>query len=373
MVAGPRLLVSAPEPSGDMHAGPVVAELLRQQPDARVEALGGPEVRAAGAQVRWKMEDYSAFGLAEVLGAIPRHARLLAEWKRAFETRAWDLVVLVDYPGFHLRVAEAAKRAGLPVLYYVAPQLWGWRPGRAARLARGVDRLAVILPFEAEYFERLGIPATFVGHPLMDGPPWPTRLEARTRLGVGAGERVVAIFPGSRAGEVRRLWVPMRDAARRLLASGQAGRVLVAATDAGGEYHGAADMDLWRREPRSVMAAADVVLAKSGTTTLECAIADAPMVVAYTVHPVTAAIARRLVKVPYVSLANLVAGREVVPELLQGAVTADRLVEAAAPLLEPGSAAAAEQRAGFAEVRRRLGGPGAARRVAELAVALVGP
>ena len=372
MAAGPRVLVSAPEPSGDLHAGPVVRELLRQWPEARVEALGGPEVRAAGAAVRWRMEDYSAFGLAEVLGAIPRHARLLAEWTRAFEARAWDRVVLVDYPGFHLRAAEAARRAGVPVLYYVAPQLWAWRPGRAARLGRGVDRLAVILPFEAEFFERLGIPATFVGHPLMDGPPWPTRLEARSRLGVGAGERVVAIFPGSRAGEVRRLWGPMRDAARRLLASGRAGKVLVAATDAGGEYAGADGMELCHGEPRPVMAAADVVLAKSGTTTLECAIADAPMVVAYAVHPISAALGRRLVKVPHVSLANLVAGRAIVPELLQGAVTADRLVAAAAPLLEPGSAAAAAQRAGFAEVRRRLGGPGAARHVAELAAALVG-
>jgi lipid-A-disaccharide synthase len=371
MAAGPRVLVSAPEPSGDLHAGPVVTELLRQVPGARVEALGGPEVRAAGAQVRWKMEDYSAFGLAEVLGSIPRHARLLTEWKRAFEARAWDLVVLVDYPGFHLRVAEAAKRAGLPVLYYVAPQLWAWRPGRAARLARGVDRLAVILPFEAGYFERLGIPATFVGHPLLDGAPWPTREEGRARLGVGAEERVVAIFPGSRAGEVRRLWPPMRDAAHRLLTSGRAGRILVAATDAG-EYPGAEGMNLCRGEPRAVMAAADVVLAKSGTTTLECAIAGTPMVVAYAVHPVSAAIGRRLVKVPHVSLANLVAGREIVPELLQGDVTAERLVAEAAPLLERGSGPAAAQRAGFDEVRRRLGGPGAARHVAELAAELVG-
>lgn len=371
MGPGPRILVSAGEPSGDLHAAPVVAALRARWPGAEVEALGGPRLAAAGAAVRWRMEDYSAFGLAEVVASIPRHARLLGEWRRALARREWDLVVLVDYPGFHLRVAEAAKAAGVPVLYYIAPQLWAWRPGRAVRFARAVDRLAVILPFEAAFFGRLGVEAAYVGHPLLDGEPWPDRAEARRRLGIGAAERVLAVLPGSRGGEVRRLWPAMREAAARLRAGGRADRVLVAVTGAG-TYPGAEGFTLVPGEARLVMAAADAALAKSGTTTLECALAGTPMVVAYAVHPVTWRIVRRLATVPCVSLVNLVAERVVVPELLQDAVTAERLVAEAAPLLDPASPAREAQLAGFAEVRRRLGGPGAAGRVAALAAGLLG-
>ena len=370
MPAAPRVLISAGEPSGDLHAAPVVEALRARRPDLEVEALGGPLVEAAGATVRWRMEDYSAFGLAEVVVAIPRHARLLGEWREALARRRWDLVLTVDYPGFHLRVGEAARAAGVPVVQYVAPQLWAWRPGRARRWAGAVDRLAVILPFEAEFFGRLGVAAEYVGHPLLDGPAWPARGEARAALGVGSGERTLALLPGSREAEVRRLWPAMRAAADRLLAEGRCGRVLVAATDAG-RYPGAERFTLVPGDSRRVMAAADAALAKSGTTTLECALAGTPMVVAYAVHPVTWVIARQLATVPYVSLVNLVAGAPLVPELLQGAVSAERLREAVAPLLEPGSAAREAQLAGFAGIRRRLGDPGAAGRVAALALSLL--
>lgn len=371
MPGGPRILISAGEPSGDLHAAPVAAALLARWPGAELEALGGPRLEAAGARVRWRMEDFTAFGLAEVVASIPRHARLLREWRRALARREWDLVVLLDYPGFHLRVAEAAKRAGVPVLYYIAPQLWAWRPERAKRFARAMDRLAVVLPFEADFFGRLGVAATYVGHPLLDGGPWPGRADARRRLGIGEGERVLALLPGSRGGEVRRLWPAMRDAGRRMRDDGRCDRLLVAATDAG-SYPGSEGFTLTPGDSRLVMAAADAALAKSGTTTLECALAGTPMVVTYAVHPVTWVIVRRLATVPYVSLVNLVAERVVVPELLQGEATADRLAAEVAPLLEAGSAAREAQLEGFAEVRRRLGGPGAAARVAALAGELLG-
>lgn len=324
---------------------------------------------AAGAQVRFPMEGYTVLGFVEVIRKIPAHWRLLQALRREFQAGRHDLVILVDYPGFHLRVAEAARRAGVPVLYYVAPQLWAWRPGRARRFAKAVDRLAVILPFEPAFFAKAGIPTTFVGHPLVDRP-WPTRSEARTELGIGPQERVLGLFPGSRHQEVAALWPAYRDAGLRLLRAGQCDRVVVAAA-AAGEYPGPGPIELVTGNPLPVFAAADAALAKSGTTTLEAAIADVPMVVGYRVHRLTGWLARRLITVPWISLVNLVANRAVVPELVQGAVTAERLSDLAGKLLEPGSIEAREQRAGLAEVRDRLGGGGAAARVAELAAGLL--
>jgi len=366
----PRIFIGAGEPSGDLHAAPVVAALRRRFPGATIEAFGGPRMAAAGAVVRHPMERYTVLGFIEVLGKIPAHWRLLRRLEAEFRQGRYDLVVLVDYPGFHLRVAEAARRAGVPVLYYIAPQLWAWRPGRAPRFARAVDALAVVLPFEPEFFARAGLQAEYVGHPLADRD-WPGREAAREALGIRPGQRLLGIFPGSRGQELRRLWPAFRGAAERLLDEGRCDRAVVAAT-AAGDYPGAGRAELWRGDPLAVFAAADAALAKSGTTTLEAALAGVPMVVAYRVQRLSGWLARRLVTVPWISLVNLVAGRGVVPELVQDEVTAERLAEAAGPLLDPGSDAARAQRAGLAVVRERLGGAGAADRVAAIAGRLLG-
>lgn len=365
-----RVLVSTGEPSGDLHAARVVTALRERWPDATIEAVGGPRLAEAGATVRWSNADLAAMGFVEVVASLPAHLRLLRALRRGFRARAWDLVIVVDYPGFHLRVAEAARRAGIPVLWYIAPQLWAWRPERAARLAAAVDRLAVILPFETEFFAKVGVAATYVGHPLLDRELPPAREAARAALGIAPGARTLALFPGSRRGEVERLWPAYRDAARQLLASGQVDRVVVAATPAGA-YPGADGFDLVPNAHRVVLAAADAVLAKSGTTTLEAALADVPMVVAYRTHPLTFRLIQRLVTVRWASLVNLVADREVVPEMMQDAVTAEALAQRIAPLLDRTSEEARTQRAGLAEVRRRLGAAGASARVADLVAEMV--
>jgi lipid-A-disaccharide synthase len=256
------------------------------------------------------------------------------------------------------------------VLYYIAPQLWAWRPGRARRLARAVSRLAAVLPFEPAFFARHGIRADYVGHPLLDRPPLPQRAEARRLLGLGAADRVLGIFPGSRTQEIARLWKPFREAAVRLLAEGRCDRVVVAGT-ADGVYPGAERFVVHRGGPEPVLAAADAALAKSGTTTLEAALADLPMVVAYQVHPGTYWIARRLVTVPWISLVNLVAEEPVVEELLQREVRPERLAEVAAVLLDPTHPRTRAQREGLRRVRERLGAPGAADRVAQMAAELL--
>ena len=364
--APPRIYVSAGEPSGDAHAAPVVASLRRRFPGVVIDAFGGPLMERAGARVLDRMEALSVVGLVEALGKIPAHYRLLARVRDAFRAGRYDLAILVDYPGYHLRAAAAAAGAGVPVLYYIAPQLWAWGAGRVRKLARSVRRLAVILPFEEQFFRERGVPATFVGHPLCDRPPPLPKAEARQVLGLAPGRPTLGLFPGSRALEVERLWPRFRDAAALVTAARPEVQVITAAAP-GAAYPAPGTTRIYTTDPALVFAAADAALCKSGTTTLEAAIADAPMVIAYRLNALSGFIARRLLRVPWVGLVNLVAERAVAPEYLQGDVRAATLARDVLPLLDARSPEARGQREGLALVRQRLGPPGAAERVTALA------
>lgn len=369
-MSGATVFVSAGEPSGDQHAGALVAALRRLVPGVAVEGVGGPHLAAAGASLMARIEDLTVMGFVEVARKLPAHWRLLRRIERRLAAGDVRLVVLVDYPGFHLRVAAAAARSRVPVLYYIAPQLWAWHESRVRRMARTVSRLAVILPFEERFFSARGVPTTFVGHPLMDRPALPPREQLRRDLGLDPARPVLGLFPGSRRQEVLRLWPAFRDAAARVMHVRPEVQAVVAAT-ADGTYPEPGAVTVVHGRPRECFAVADAALCKSGTSTLEAAVAGTPLVVAYRMHPLSYLLARSLVRVPWIGMVNLVAERQVAPEFIQSAVTAPALAEAVLPLLDPASPERGAQLEGLREVRRRLGDPGAAARAAELARALL--
>ncbi|MGD8495139.1 MAG: lipid-A-disaccharide synthase [Gemmatimonadales bacterium] len=357
MPRAPTVFLSAGESSGDLHGAELARRLRERVPGVRLIGLGGSRMAAAGVELMAGLDRLAVLGLAEVVRHLPDLLRIRRDVYRALERERVDLVVPIDYPGFNLPLAGRAHELGIPVLYYIAPQVWAWKEGRAERLARWCDEICVVLPFEAALLERYGARVRFVGHPLLDQPiPRP------------AGDRdVLGLFPGSRRQEVERMLPVFLEAVEELRRRGVEVPVRVArATDLGEDaYHGCPAELLAPAE--QVMAASRAAITKSGTITLQLAIAGVPMVVGYRVHGLTFHILRRLVSLDSVALVNLVAGEEVVAECLQDEMTAERLAAEVRPLLEEGT----RRRAvldGLTEVRGRLGQPGAADRVAAACV-----
>jgi lipid-A-disaccharide synthase len=367
-----EVLFVAGEASGDMHAGSVAARLRDIRPDLSTAGVGGAHMRASGVEITRDHTELAVMGFVEIIKHIPKHAALLRQLRARLATGNVAVVVLIDYPGFNMKVAAAARAAGVPVLYYVTPQVWAWGAGRLPKLAKLVTKAAVILPFEAPLLAGYGIDATFVGHPLLDrAQNLATRAEARARLGIGADEKVLALFPGSREQEIARHFAPFVESGRELARRHPGLRVIVhgaptvdlGALDSPFEIIRGASFDLFR--------AADVALCKSGTTTLEAAIAQCPMAVAYRTGGLSYAIARRVVKIPYIGLVNVVAGREVAREFVQGALQPMAVATELGRLLDD-AAYRETQRKGLIEVRNQLGTPGAAGRVAEMISGLAG-
>lgn len=369
-MAGPlRICLCAGEPSGDRHAAGLAHALRARRPDAMIEGVGGPAMAAAGVELLERIDSLLAMGFAEPAIRLWTHVRLLTRLRRRFAAGRYHLVILVDYPGFNLRVAEAAARAGIPTLYYIAPQVWAWGPARAERLRRSVRSVAVILPFEEPFFVARGVRARFVGHPLLDAR-YPSRAEARQQLGLEAEKPVLALLPGSRPAEVRRLWPPLREAARRLHLLHPDLAVVVPAVS-GCAYPDACDIRLCWEPGAAPLAAADVAVCKAGTGALEAALTAVPSVVVYRTDLLSYAFARRVATVRSVGLVNLLAGGNTVPELLQERARPAEILAALLPLLDRDGPAARDQHLAYRRVREQLGGPGAADRTAAMALQLV--
>jgi lipid-A-disaccharide synthase len=363
------VLVSAGEASGDRMAGAVVEKLARARPDLRFAGAGGECLARAGVEVRHHERDLSATGLVEAVRRAGGVARMLADLGRLAVSRPPALGLLVDYPGANLRLAGLLARLGVPVLYYGAPQRWAWLAWRTRPLARPGLRLAVTLPFEESWFRARGVLATYVGNPVVELFRPAPRLEARAQLGLRGDDRVLALLPGSRPGEIARHLPLLVQAAARLSAGGV--RAVVAALP------GPSALACQRIAPHLRLAGADLVLGAadaglcaSGTATLEAAFARVPVVVLYRLDPLAYAVARRLVRVRHIALPNLILDEALLPELIQDRASPGELARQASSLLDD-EGARAEILAGYARVRSHLGPAHASERVAELALELL--
>lgn len=365
-----RLAIVAGEASGDLHASEVVRELKVLDPGLETFGIGGDLLAAEGMRILHHAREMGIVGLFNVLRNLRMFRRIFDDTVKAIASEKPDAVLLVDYPGFNLRLARRCREMGLRVIYYISPQVWAWRRGRVKQIAKDVDRMIVILPFEEDFYREHDVPVTHAGHPLID-----------ELAGIERGDRPpgdplkVALLPGSRRGEVSVLLPAMLDAVGVLQKERAVDAyVIQAPTIASAElFEIMSDRGVYIRivahDGGRATAEADVALSSSGTATLECAVIGTPVVVMYRLTTITHWLARRLVKLPYFGLINIIAGRDVVTELIQRDVNGERIAAEVRRLAEP--AEHARVREALAAVKRKLGGPGASRRAAEAIMAAV--
>jgi lipid-A-disaccharide synthase len=393
------ILLSAGDASGEAHAAALVRSLRREHPALRFIGLGGPEMAAAGVELIADQRALAVGGVFELARSARGIVRTWYAMSRGLRERKPDLVVLVDSGGFNLPFARHVRaHSRAQILYYVAPQVWAWRPGRLGKLVRRSDRIAVLLPFERDFYRQHGVAVDYVGHPILDREvalpiPVDARASAREALGLDPAAPLLGLFPGSRRNELEKhlpLQLAAVDALRRStpdLEGVEAVLGLAPSLEADwvrslARRSGASGSLRCVRGDASLMDAVDVALAKPGTVTVELMLRERPMVVMGRVNPLTAMLAKRALEIPWLSMPNLIAGRAIVPELLQSEATADRIAAALAPLFprraesssgapEP-SGAAREQIEALRRARRGLGEPGATERVARLVEEMLG-
>jgi lipid-A-disaccharide synthase len=366
-------MLSCGEASGDLYAGALVAALRAADPSVVVTGFGGPRMRAAGARLTGDFRGYSVTGLVEAVRVLPRSWQMLRQLRETARRDRPDVFVAIDFPDFNFRLLPAMKAAGIRVVYYVSPQLWAWRAGRLDTIRRYVDRMLVIFPFEVELYERAGVPVEFVGHPLVDlAVATRGREEFLTGAGLDPSRPVVALLPGSRPNELQHI-LPDVAAGAALAAGRLHGLQFVVARAPSLDDRLFAPLAALRDRgipiaivadaADNVLAAADAVVTASGTATIQTALHGKPMVIVYRVSPMTYSIGRRFVRVASYGMVNLVAGRRVVTELIQEALTPDAVADEIVSLACD-RARVATMQAALADVRAKLGGPGASGRAA---------
>jgi lipid-A-disaccharide synthase len=371
-----RIMIVAGEASGDLHGSDLARQILALDPTCELFGIAGAQMRAAGVHANVRIEDIHGLGLTELISTIGLSLATMRDLRRILRTDKPDLAILIDYAEFNLVLAGIARRAGVPVLYYITPQVWAWRRGRIRKIVDRSSRLAVVLPFEKELYGPAGERVSFVGHPLLDRvAPAQGRAETLARHGLPPHSKLLALLPGSRRAEVRYILPPLVEAARTLAHDHHLLPVIaLAPTLTPEQLAEQAKIDLGgilivQGDTYSIIAASEVALVASGTATLETALLGCPMVIAYKVSPLTYILGRMLITgVNFIGMPNILAGEKIVPELIQGELTARNLIRAAEPLLH--DSIRNETIAKLNLLRSRLGAPGAAARVAALALSM---
>lgn len=373
-----RVMIVAGEASGDIYGADLVREAHKLEPNIAFFGIGGERMREAGVETLVDSSGMAVVGLVEVIKHFNVIAAAFLTLRKIILTNPPDLLILIDYPGFNLRLARVAKNEGVKVLYYISPQIWAWRQGRVKKISRLVDHMAVILPFEAPFYQRAGLPVTFVGHPMVDMVNVSLdRTAAATSFNLDPSHKIVGLFPGSRRNEIERLLPVIISAAVMLkerfptlqfilplastLESGDITSMLTAAN---------LDVTISRDRIHDMIRACDAVISVSGTVTLEIALVGTPMVIIYKLSPLTYQLAKRLVKVPNIGLCNIVAGEEVVRELIQDDANPKMIAEEITHILTD-EAYARQIKENLGKVRTRLGGSGASKNVSRLTLELM--
>jgi len=371
----PGILMVAGEASGDLHGSGVVRELRRLRPELPVYGIGGPRMRAAGMETLFDISQTAILGFAEVIRHLPFIRRMFREMKALVRERRPQLVIPIDYPGFNLRFADFVHRQGIPVLYYISPQVWAWGRYRVRKIARVVSQMAVIFQFEEDFYRQYNVPATFVGHPLLESLHVTlSRQEFLSRYQLDASRPLLALLPGSRLQEVQRLLPEMISTAAWLREHLPDLQVAVSrAPQVPAEVYtrlfGTQKLPLVT-DTYTLMAYATAMMVASGTATIEAAILGTPFAVVYRVSPLSYWLGKKLIQVDHVAMANIVAGKRVVPEFIQKEFTAERVGPVVLEWLTDKGARENVHRA-LAEVKEKLGKPEASRKVAELALQMM--
>lgn len=367
-----KILISAGEASGDIHAAAVTAALKQIDSSVEVFGMGGDALRAAGGEVLFDIKDHGVMGFVEVIKKLPDLFKLRSDFARVMDERKPDCLVVVDYPGFNMKLAKVAHDKGIPVVSYIAPSAWAWNKGRAKNVAKIVDKVACIFPFEYDVYKEAGAPVEFVGHPLLDivKPAW-ERTEAEAWVGKQPGHPLVLLMPGSRLMEIEKM-LPNLLAGAKLLkkqlpevqfAMPRAGTIPLELLQSKIKASGL-DIKITEGHNYDLFSVADLALATSGTVTLEAALCGLPSIIVYRTSALNAFIARRVINIPNIGLPNIVAGRQILPELLQEDFTPANVAKTAVELLAPERRPQLE--ADLAFMKARLGEPGAVKRVAQL-------
>jgi len=370
-----RVMISCGEPSGDLYAGALAAELRARVPSIEIVGLGGPRLQAAGATLSGHFTGLTVTGLTEVVAVLPRSWRMYRRLVSDARARRPDVFVAIDFSGFNFRLMAALRRLAIPVVYYVSPQVWAWRSHRIQTMKRLIDKVLVIFPFEAPVYERAGVPVEFVGHPLVDlARPEQPRTPFLGGLGLRPDARTVALLPGSRPNELQRIATTMAESAAIIRSRVSGVQFVVARAPNLPDLLFAPfppDVAIVEGKTDDVLAASDIVITASGTATVQAALHGKPMVVVYRVSPLTYRLGKPFVKLDTYAMVNLVAGRRIVPELIQMDFTAERVAHEAIPLLTDADRHA-RTRDALRDVCQRLGTPGASGRAADAILEVAG-